>query len=162
MKIKFNRVFNKRLVSISTILLIFIALLYNIIVLADEPGNTLVYGNPLNQIVSPNESFNISINCNPGQPIKSYEFKISFDASLIEANSVSEGDIFNGYSTYFNSGIINNSAGTIINIYGLILGSGNVSSPGSFVNINFNLANSSSHKQYSKDLFNNSSLFCIS
>jgi hypothetical protein len=136
MDIKNRRGFNKKLFTISCIFLILISFLQTIIVLGD-PGDTSVFVNPSNQIVSLQESFSISINCNPAQPIKSYEFKLSFDETLIEADSVTEGDIFNGYSTYFNSGIINNSDGTIINVYGLILGSGNVSSPGSFAIINF-------------------------
>ncbi len=137
MKVKCKILFYKRLVSISYAFLIFIALLDTYIVLGDSPGDTVVFVNPSNQIVSPQDNFNISINCNPDQPIKSFEFKLSFNATLIEANSVIEGDIFSGYSTYFNSGIINNSAGTIVDVYGLILGAGNVSSPGSFVNISF-------------------------
>ena len=136
MDIKNRKGFNKRLFTISCILLILISFLQAIIVLGD-PGDTSVFVNPSNQIVSFQDSFSISINCNPAQPIKSFEFKLSFDETIIEADSVSEGDIFNGYSTYFNSGIINNSDGTIINVYGLILGPGNVSSPGSFATINF-------------------------
>ena len=126
----------KKLVSLCIVFLLFFTLLQATIVLGDEPNN-IVYVNPSNQIVSPQESFEISIYCEPDQPIKSFEFKLSFDPSLLEANSVTEGDIFDGYSTYFNSGDINNSAGTIINVYGLILGAGNVSSPGSFADISF-------------------------
>jgi len=142
MTIKNRREFNNRLVSISLIILIIISFFQIIIVLGD-PGDTPIYVNPSNQIVSLDESFNISIHCNPAQPIKSFEFKLSFDETLIEADSVSEGDIFDGYSTYFNSGIINNSDGTIINVYGLILGPGNVSSPGSFATINFSAKSTS-------------------
>lgn len=136
MDIKNRRGASNRLVSISIIFLIFISFLQVTIVLGD-PGDTLVFVNPSNQIVSLDESFNISIYCNPAQPIKSFEFRLSFDETLIIADSVNEGNIFNGYPTYFNSGIINNSDGTIINVYGLILGAGNVSSPGSFATINF-------------------------
>jgi len=106
------------------------------VVLAD-PGDTLVYVNPANQIVTIGENFNINIYCDPGQPIKAFEFKLSFNPSLIQANSVSKGNIFNGYTTFYNYGIINNSAGTIINIYGLIQGEGNVTNPGSLVIISF-------------------------
>ena len=137
MKIKYMRVFNKKLVSISLICFILFSFFNIFIVAGDGSGNTLVFVNPSNQIVSLNQNFNISIDCNPQQPIKSFEFKLSFDETLLEANSVSEGNIFSGYSTFFNSGIINNSAGTIINVYGLILGAGNVTGNGSFVNISF-------------------------
>ena len=129
------RMYNK-LVSLCIVFLLIFTLLQATIVLGDEPSN-LVYVSPSSQVVSPQESFDISIYCEPDQPIKSFEFKLSFDSSLIEANSVTEGDIFNGYSTYFNSGVINNTAGTIINVYGLILGEGNVTDPGTLVTISF-------------------------
>ena len=143
MKIKGGNGFNKRLVSISCIFLIFIALLDIVTVTADDPFNTPVYVNPSDQIVSPEDSFTVSVYCDPDQPIKSFEFKLSFDSSLVEADSVSEGDIFDGYSTFFNSGTIDNDAGTIIDIYGLILGSGNVIGSGSFAEISFTAKDSS-------------------
>ena len=90
---------------------------------------------PLNQNVSTGESFNVSVYCEPLQPIKSFEFKLLYDSSLLQVNSVTEGDIFDGYTTFFNPGIIDNYAGSIVDIYGLILGSGNVSNPGTLVNI---------------------------
>lgn len=129
------RMYNK-LVSLCIVFLLIFTLLQAKIVLGDEPNN-LVYVSPSNQIVPPQDSFDISIYCEPDQPIKSFEFKLSFDSSLIEADSVTEGDIFNGYSTFFNSGTINNTAGTILNVYGLILGNGNVTTAGSFANISF-------------------------
>ena len=127
----------KKLFSFVITFLILIAYLWIIIVSADEPGDTLVYVNPASQIVARGKNFNISIYCDPAQPIKSFEFKLSFNASLINATSVSEGNIFNGYNTYFSSGVINNSSGTIINIYVLILGQGNVTNPGTLANISF-------------------------
>ena len=93
--------------------------------------------NPLNQNVSLEEIFTVSVYCEPDQSIKSFEFKLSFDSSLIQVNSVTEGDIFDGYTTFFNPGTIDNNAGSIVDIYGLILGSGNVSNPGTLVNISF-------------------------
>jgi PKD repeat protein len=51
--------------------------------------------------------------------------------------NVIEGDIFNGFPTFFNSGNIDNSNGVITSIYGLIIGPGNTSSSGSLCNITF-------------------------
>jgi hypothetical protein len=79
----------------------------------------------------------VNVSCIPGQPIKSFEFKLSFNALLLHANSVSEGDIFDGYDTFFNNGTINNIAGTIVDIYDLIVGVGNVSDSGTLVTISF-------------------------
>ncbi len=112
-------------------------LLLNSITLIAAGVDTIVYVDPSNQVVAPGSNFSINISCIPGQPIKSFELKVSFNATLLQANNVSEGNIFSGYSTFFNAGIINNTAGTIINVYGLIMGAGNVSTPGTLVIINF-------------------------
>lgn len=129
---------NKKCFSLIISFLILTTFFLTIIVFADETQSTLVYVNPTNSIVASNENFNITINCNPSQPIKSFELKLSFNASLITANIVSEGNIFNGFNTFFNSGIINNTAGTIVDVYGLILGQGNVSNSGTLATIYFN------------------------
>jgi PKD repeat protein len=102
---------------------------------ADNPS--LVQVHPANTTVAAQQTFTLNIRCIPSQPIKSFELKISFNPSVIQANAVTEGTIFNDYSTFFNHGIINNNAGTIINIYNLILGPGNTSDPGTFVTISF-------------------------
>jgi len=85
-------------------------------------GPTLVQVSPSDITVSALQTFSLNITCNPSQPIKAFELKISFDPSLLQANSITEGAIFSGYSTFFNDGTIDNIAGTIINIYNLIIG----------------------------------------
>jgi hypothetical protein len=99
--------------------------------------DTLVGVDPVSQTVAPGETFTVNVSCVPGQPVKALELKLSFDASLVQANSVTEGDIFDGYTTFFNAGTIDNNEGNIVNVYGLILGQGNVSDPGSFVTLSF-------------------------
>ena len=98
---------------------------------------TIIQVIPLGQIVSAGQTFIINITCSPGQPIKSFELKVSFNPSLLQANSVTAGNIFQGYTTFFNNGIIDNTAGNIINIYNLIIGPECTSDPGSFVSISF-------------------------
>ena len=102
---------------------------------------TIVSIEPSSQIVSPESNFTVNVSCAPSQPIKAFEFNLSFNASLLQVNSVTEGDIFSGYSTFFNAGIINNTAGTLVDVYGLILGAGNVSGNGSLVSINLTAKN---------------------
>jgi hypothetical protein len=87
--------------------------------------------------VTVNQSFTLNISCYPAAPIKGWEFKVRFDESLLSALSVGEGNFFNGYDTFFVDGIINNVNGTIINIYDLIVGKGNVSQSGVFVILAF-------------------------
>jgi hypothetical protein len=50
---------------------------------------------------------------------------------------VSEGDIFEGYETFFDPGNIKNNQGKIVDIYGLIVGTGNVTNLGSLAVISF-------------------------
>ena len=112
-------------------------LLMIIPILGSADGPTLVQVSPASKTVSAGQAFTINIECTPGQPMKSYELKVSFDPTLLQATSVTEGTIFTGYTTFFNAGTINNTAGTIVDVYGLILGTGTVSSPGSLVTIPF-------------------------
>ncbi len=102
---------------------------------ADDP--TLVQVSPVSNTVSAGQTFTINIMCTPGQSIKSYELKLSFNPTLLQANSVTEGTIFTGFTTFFNPGVINNTAGTIVNVYGLIVGAGVVSDPGTLVSLSF-------------------------
>jgi hypothetical protein len=83
------------------------------------------------------DTFNVSIRCSPTRPIKAFEFKVNFNKNVVGAVKVYEGKIFQGYQTFFNKGIINNQTGTIINIYNLIVGPGNVTTPNNLVNISF-------------------------
>ena len=68
--------------------------------------------------------------------------------------SETEGDIFDDYTTFFNPGTIDNNAGTIVDIYDLIMGSGNVTDTGTFVTISFtakDASGTSSLDIYDKD-----------
>ena len=126
-----------KLGALLTSFFMFTILLITPHVSSDPFSDTIIGFNPISQTVNPSESFSVDIYCTPGQPIKAFELRLSFDASLIQAILVEEGDIFNNYSTFFNGGTIDNIAGNIIDIYGLILGDGNVSEPGTLVTITF-------------------------
>jgi len=103
---------------------------------ADDPVTRIGFS-PSEKLVHFDSEFSIEIMCTPTQPIKAYEFQLQFDPTYLEALSVSEGDMFEGYSTFFNPGVINNNDGVITNIYGLIVGLGNVSDPASLVTVTF-------------------------
>jgi nitrous oxidase accessory protein NosD len=104
-------------------------------------GNTLddaiIRINPQNQTVTCGENFTVSVYFASGQPIKGWESRLSFNASLITVNAVTEGDFFDGFTTFFNPGIFNNTNGNIVTLYDFIVGSGNVSDPGTFITISF-------------------------
>jgi len=118
------------------VIIVVIILFGTIFSTVDAADVTTVSISPSSLTFSPGASFDVDVSCVPGQPIKSFELKLSFDPSLLKVNSVIEGDIFAEYTTFFNSGIIDNTAGTIVNIYNLIIGAGDVSNAGTFININ--------------------------
>jgi len=81
------------------------------------------------------DNITIDINCTPSSPIKAWETKISFDENKLIPLIVNEGTIFDGYETFYNAGDI--KTGCIENMYNLILGKGNTTTPGSLVRITF-------------------------
>jgi len=121
-------------VAMAVVLTVFSAIVLNV----EAEGVTLVDIDPSSQVVAPESYFSVNVSCAPGQPIKMFELnKLYFDASLLQVKSVTEGDIFDGYNTLFHQGTINNVAGCITNVYGLIIGQGNVSDNGSLITISF-------------------------
>jgi hypothetical protein len=73
-----------------------------------------------------------------GKNIAGAQMNLAFNKSLLKVNNITEGNIFkqNGVNTFFNKGVVNNSIGTVINIFDVILGKTNVSNPGIFIVIN--------------------------
>jgi hypothetical protein len=117
----------------SSIVLLFCSSFYAVVV--DAEGVTTVGVTPVSVQTGPGESLVIDITCTPGRPLKAFELKISFDATIIHVESVETGDIFDGYPTFFNTGVIDNSAGVISPIFGLILGQGNVTTAGTLISL---------------------------
>lgn len=126
----------KRALSIGTSLFIvgFICLFFNLTSVVAKPT---VYIKQDKVVTETGQSIDILIKCHPTTPIKAFEFKVKFNQTLYRAESVTEGDFFSGYQTFFNAGIINNEDGRIINIYNLIVGQGNVTKDGVLVKITF-------------------------
>jgi hypothetical protein len=85
--------------------------------------------------ITEGESFDISISLYPTQPVKSYEFKLSFDPAIFRVDSIEPGDFFEGWQVFYspNYGIIDNVNGTVINSYALIVGMGNTSDSGTLL-----------------------------
>ena len=106
-------------------------------ILTGDDTETIVSFDPSSQTVGFGNSFSVDVYCIPNQQIKAYELTVLFDASVLQAQTVTEGNIFDGYTTFFNSGIIDNTEGNISEIYGLIVGNGFVSDPGTLVTIDF-------------------------
>jgi PGF-pre-PGF domain-containing protein len=89
--------------------------------------------------ISPGQTFDVGVIIDPqGASIAGAQLDIEYNRSDFRLNSITEGDLFSqgGASTIFNSGLIDNSLGSAVNIYGAILGSTNVKNPGTFIIIN--------------------------
>ncbi len=92
---------------------------------------------PASQVVKKGQEFSINISIDPANnPITAAQFNLIFNRSLIEVKKVTEGNLYrrNGANTIFNSGILNNNKGTLINVWGLII------TPGANVMTKGNLA----------------------
>jgi PKD repeat protein len=120
-----------------TSIIVLLVLCTSTISISAASDSAIINITPLNQTLYPGDTINISINCTSLQPIKAYQFDLSFNPRILQITSVSEGNFFEGNLTFFNPGNINNDTGTITNIYCLILGPGNVTNNGTFVSVNF-------------------------
>ncbi|WP_319508091.1 cohesin domain-containing protein [uncultured Methanolobus sp.] len=93
---------------------------------------------PSTQTVAPGEDFALQVYIEPDTTIYGLQLDMSYDHSLVTVNSIEEGNFFaDGNSpVMFNSGNIDESAGTVSQIYGaLIMGDG-VINDGIFCTIN--------------------------
>jgi len=104
-------------------------------------GLILIYTSAASKItagqlsVTEGQSFDISISLFPTQPVKSYEFKLAFDPAIFKVDSIEPGNFFEGWQVFYspNYGIIDNTNGTVINSYALIVGLGNTSNSGTLL-----------------------------
>lgn len=76
------------------------------------------------KVVDEGQDFSINISIDPSNNyITAAQFNLIFNSSYLEVKNVTEGNLFkhDGANTTFNSGILNNSRGTLINVWGLII-----------------------------------------
>jgi len=115
-----------------------VGLLVPCIVSADPA--TAVTVEPLSSKVGIGDTFTVDIFVDPDTDIAGAQFGLSFDASILQANSVTEGNLFSqgGASTFFMPGTINNGAGTITNVAGATAIPGaSVSQSGTLATVSF-------------------------
>ncbi len=115
------------------------SLIFGLILITGQTFAAEVSVLPSTRISTPGETFNMNVSIDPqGTSIAGAQLNIAFNKSLIRVNSIEEGNLFkqNGANTFFNSGIINNSEGTVINIFDAIIRRNNVSAQGTFITIN--------------------------
>ena len=80
--------------------------------------------------VGPEESFVVSILVTPNNSIAGAQFDLAFDSTLVTVDSVDEGNLLSqdGANTYFNSGNIDNQAGSITGVASAIITPGETAS----------------------------------
>lgn len=137
MNMKSTKTSRQNLCVIALNITLLMTIFFAALIVPVHAANTSVRVDPALQTVSYGSTFTIDIYCTPTQSIKSFELKVIYNPNLIRATSVTKGTIFGSYTTFFSAGTIDNTAGTISNIYDLILGTGSVSSSGTFVRISF-------------------------
>jgi len=127
------------------ILLLLSLLLISLNVVGTTSADTQVSILPSTLQVDEGQSFTLTVHIEPDAPISGCQFNLHFDSSLVNVTSISEGDLLNqdGADTIFNPGTIDNSKITVINVFAVILGKSNVSTPGIFANINIVALNQS-------------------
>lgn len=103
-------------------------------------GTTEVTVSTPGETIGQGEQFQVDIYVVPDSDIAGMQFELSFDPSLVTVDNIVEGDLLgqNGASTYFSSGIIDNSSGIITAVYGAITSPGQtVSTAGVFATVTF-------------------------
>ena len=114
-------------------------------------NESIIKIDPEYQVVEPKKPFNLSIKIEPEISITGTQLDFIFNSSMTSVINVTEGDLLeqSGAYTIFNSGTINNSAGTAKNIYGFIIGTSNVSTPGTMAIVNLTAGNRTGMAKFS-------------
>jgi len=120
------------------ILLLFSLLLISLNVVGTTSADIQVSISPSTLQIEKGQSYTLSVYVEPDVPISGCQFNLHFDNYLVNVISLSEGNLLNqdGADTIFGQGSIDNSQGTVTNVFAVILEKSNVSTPGIFTNIN--------------------------
>jgi len=94
--------------------------------------------NPVSFIASPGQTFMIDIMINPTEDIAGVQFDLTYNTTYLRVEKVTEGNLFEEYSTYFNPGTVNNTLGKVSGVFNVIIDkNASVTKPGSLAHIHF-------------------------
>lgn len=98
-----------------------------------------IFVSPASLSVSSGQTFAVNINIDNIPDLYDYQFSLSFDPAVLAAQSITEGALFaNTNDSFFISGAINNSSGTISLTADTLLGSvPGVAGPGTIAVVDF-------------------------
>lgn len=91
------------------------------------------------------ENFDIDVSVETDQTFVGAQMIIDFDSSLVSTTELYEGNLFSNSGLFymFNTGTIDNSQGSIDDIFAVTLGGGGISNDGNFIHINMTAGNTS-------------------
>jgi len=139
---------------------LFLFVLFASILITPASAETVVSISPSEQSIATGSDVTVVVYIEPDTPISGAQFDLSFDSESLSVVSISEGDVFtNSASTLFNEGTIDNSEGTIMNVWNVLIGK-NVTESGTLATIVFDTKgafSSSSSLQLNNVLVSNSS-----
>lgn len=126
----------KKIIAIAII----IAIIAQVAISSAEPAEVKI--DSAYKLVEKGENFTINISFDPnGTAIAGAQFNLNFNGSRLNvvttaAGNSTEGDLFNRNSrSFFNDGLSNNSAGTLINVFSAIIGRYNTTAKGNLTSI---------------------------
>jgi len=90
------------------------------VTLNDETPQTIITLETQTQDITPNTDFSATIIVHPGQDIAGVQCDLYYNPSLITVINITEGNLFNGYDTYFIPGTNDPSTGILTGIAGVI------------------------------------------
>ncbi|WMW21535.1 cohesin domain-containing protein [Methanolobus mangrovi] len=100
-------------------------------------AETVIGFSPAQLSVQENEEFTLAITIETDTNVSGAELELSYDPSLVNIASITEGDFFKqgGMNTIFSRGNIDNELGTVSGIYSVIMGDDMLLAPGNFATI---------------------------
>ena len=103
-------------------------------------AETVIGFSPAQLSVEENEEFTLAITIETDTNVSGAELELSYEPSLVNIASITEGDFFKqgGKNTIFSRGNIDNKLGTVTGIYSVIMGDDMLLAPGSFATISLN------------------------
>jgi PGF-pre-PGF domain-containing protein len=117
---------------------LFLFVLFASILITPALAETVVSISPSEQSIASGSNVNVVVYIEPDTPISGAQFDLSFDSEFLSVVSISEGDVFtNGISTLFNEGTVDNSEGTIMNVFNFPLGKSEATESGTLATIVF-------------------------
>ena len=112
------------------LVMIIIACFFIVVFTSLVSADSVIRVKSTNQNLDAGEQATITIELTPDASVKSFEFSLAYNQSLLSVSSQAQGSFFDGYNTFSSNGTVNANAGMISDVYSLIMGDSMVNSEG--------------------------------